>query len=215
MNPLAAIHVRKKQLGLDDDTYRAMLERVTGKRSAGEMSHAERLKVVAEMDRQGGASARTSKSARKGFEGRFAKKLQALWIAAWNLGLVRDRTDAALVSFIRRQTGLDHVRFLHDPADAKKAIEALKGWIARDGGVEWGWSHGYDWLTHDAGKVAWAQFCLLWPGATLVGNRYDFYREACRAIGREVPAAGMGSLTPADWRAVMNAFGARVRQAKS
>ena len=44
---LAKIHVLKKQVGLDDeDSYRDMLEAQTGKRSAGNMSKAERHKVI-------------------------------------------------------------------------------------------------------------------------------------------------------------------------
>lgn len=43
---LAAIHVAKKQLGLDDDTYRDMLFTLTRKRSAGELDQAERQRVL-------------------------------------------------------------------------------------------------------------------------------------------------------------------------
>ncbi len=63
--------------------------------------------------------------------GKYAKKLQALWIAAWNLGIARDRDDKALLAFVKRQTGIDHTRFLVYADDAKRAIEALKGWINR------------------------------------------------------------------------------------
>lgn len=46
---LRDIHVAKKQLGMDDDTYRALLQRVTGKTSSADMSGAERQAVIAEM----------------------------------------------------------------------------------------------------------------------------------------------------------------------
>jgi hypothetical protein len=113
---------------------------------------------------------------------------------------------------VKRQTGLDHTRFLRDPQDARKAVEALKGWMAREGGVVWGSSHGYDWLQHDQGKVAWAQFRLLFPGATLMGNRADFTEAVGRALAQPVPLAGLGSLSPSDWRTVMNVFGERIRK---
>lgn len=132
---IAAIHVAKKQLGLDEDTYRASLVQVTGKNSAAAMSEAERQKVLERFRQQGFKAASTGR--RKPLEGRFAPKLQALWIAGWNLGLVRDRDDRALVAFVKRQTGIDHVRFLRHGQDAIKAIEALKGWLARAGGVDW------------------------------------------------------------------------------
>jgi hypothetical protein len=217
MNPTAAIHVAKKQLGLDDDTYRAVLVRVTGVSSSRDMSPAQRQAVLDEMRRLGfePAAGARSNGARKPLEGPFARKLQALWIAAWNLGLVRDRRDEALSAFVRRQTGIDHVSFLRDAADGKKAIEALKGWLARDGGVQWGTSNGYDFLTHDAGKIAWAQFRKLVPGATLMGNQAAFYREV-KTLVPHIAYDGMplGLLKPADWRTVMNAFGERVRRGK-
>jgi phage gp16-like protein len=43
---LAQIHIGKKQLGLDDDTYRAMLTSTTGKSSCADMSLGELYKVI-------------------------------------------------------------------------------------------------------------------------------------------------------------------------
>lgn len=211
MSAFAAIHTGLKQLGIEEEDARDLYVRQTGKRSLKDMSPREHEAVIGELRRLGFKPA--SKGPRKRLDGRFAKKLQALWIAAWNLGLVRDRTDEALISFVKRQTGIDHVRFLRHPEDAKKAIEALKGWMKREAGVEWGFSRGYEWLKHDAGKVAWAQFRVLVPGATLMGNRADFHREIGRVLGA-VPLAGLGALSASDWRMVMNAFGERVRRAK-
>jgi hypothetical protein len=41
-----------------------------------------------------------------------------------------------MIAFVKRQTGLDHTRFLTDAADAARAIEALKAMCAR-AGVVW------------------------------------------------------------------------------
>ncbi|MBB4302327.1 phage gp16-like protein [Rhodobium orientis] len=130
---LAQIHIAKKDLGLEDDDYRAVLERVTGKTSSAVMTPGERGRVLDEFRRLGW----TPQQKRKGLDGPFAKKVQALWIAGWNLGLIRDRRDSALIAFVKRQTGIDHTRWLVDSGDAAKVIEALKGWLAREGGVEW------------------------------------------------------------------------------
>jgi hypothetical protein len=210
MRALATIHVGLKQLGIEDEDARDLYERQTGKRSLRAMSAAEHDAVIGELRRLGFTKA--SNGSRKRLEGRFAKKLQALWIAAWNLGLVRNRADEALIAFVKRQTGIDHVRFVRHPEDAARAIEALKAWMARDGGVEWGRSNGYEFLKHDAGKIAWAQFCAIVPGATLMGNRDGFHRMVGQALGRDLPLAGLGALAPEDWRIVMNAFGARIRK---
>lgn len=66
---LARIHAGAKQLGLDDCTYRSLLERVTGKRSAGDMNVAERNAVIAELVRLGFKEARRA-DGRKAFPGK-------------------------------------------------------------------------------------------------------------------------------------------------
>ncbi len=48
---LARIHLLKKDLGLDDDSYRDLLEKLTGKRSAGKLTGPERNKVLIYMNR--------------------------------------------------------------------------------------------------------------------------------------------------------------------
>lgn len=50
---IAKIHIAKKQLGLDDATYRDVLERVTGKTSCKEMQLDELKAVFAECKRLG------------------------------------------------------------------------------------------------------------------------------------------------------------------
>lgn len=211
MSAIAAIHSGLRQLGIDQDDARDLYERQTGKRSLREMNARQQQAIVDELRRLGFQKA--SRHGSRPLQGPFAKKLQAQWIALWNLGVVADRTDAALLAFVKRQTGIDHVNFLRDPAEARKVIDGLKGWMAREGGVVWGTSNGYDFLAHDAGKVAWAQFRKILPGATLIGNKLDFVR-AVEAIVGDHPA-GLGSLTPAEWRAVMNSFGERIRKAKA
>lgn len=50
---LARIHMGKKQLRLDDETYRALLVRVTGEASSAQMSAQQRNAVIVEMVRLG------------------------------------------------------------------------------------------------------------------------------------------------------------------
>ena len=127
MTALAKIHVLKRDARLGDDDYRALLERETGKRSSKDMTGPERLKVISALERL--APGQSSSHAKA--TGAFARKLQALWIAGWNLGVVDDKSDKAMINWLKRQTGLDHHRFLQDPDDAGRAIDALKGWIRR------------------------------------------------------------------------------------
>lgn len=127
------IHVAKREIGIADDDYRALLSRVTGTASLRDMSDRQHHDVIAEMKRLGfQAKPRTGKLA-----GAYGAKLNALWLSGWNLGVVRNRSEDALIAFVERQTGISHVNWLRDRDDAMKAIEALKKMIARDAGVDW------------------------------------------------------------------------------
>lgn len=131
MNQLAAIHIKKTQLGLDDETYRALLERVTGKRSAKDLSASQRFTVITELERLGAPRHRTKTA----LEGRYAPVLRALWLTGYNLGIVNDRRDSALIAFVNRQTGIAHTAWLREQRDAARAIEGLKKWIEREGAL--------------------------------------------------------------------------------
>lgn len=50
---MAKIHIAKKDLHLDDDTYRDVLWRVTGKRSCKDMTIAQLQDVVKDMEKSG------------------------------------------------------------------------------------------------------------------------------------------------------------------
>ena len=220
MSALAAMHVAKKQLGLDDDTYRSVLNQVTGKSSAKDMSEGDRQRVLARFREMGFGAGSTVRKG--GLEGPYAKKLQALWIAGWNLGLVHDRKDSALVAFVRRQTGIDHVRFLHEPDDAAKAIEALKAWMAREAGVEWNpGRHAEAWACRPGYRIALAQFAIL--KREMAKNLPTHVPTQADLTGRnQTLTLWMQSRkygTPAtvidtEWHAVMNELGRLLRDLK-
>lgn len=133
MSTIASIYGLRKELGLDDDTARDLYQREVGKRSLKIMTAAEQEKVADALRR---AKKLAPAAGPRAMTGPYAKKLQALWISGWNLGLVRNRNDDALLAFVEKQTRISHVRFLRDAADARKAVEALKSWLER-GGVDW------------------------------------------------------------------------------
>lgn len=206
---IAAIHVAKKQLGLDDDTYRAKLTNITGKASAKDMSEAERQKVLTVFRSEGFAPAPAARrpDGRQKLTGSFAKKLQALWIAGWNLGVVENRDDAALLAFVKRQTGLDHVRFLHHAEDGRAAIEALKAWLHREAGVDWTvYQLGSPWRNLPGFKIAEAQWRILVPQSPR-----DFWGVVTDMIGQPDTYR---DLTDAEWITVMNKFGESIRTDK-
>jgi phage gp16-like protein len=205
---IAAIHVAKTQLGLDDDTYRAKLQNITGKTSAKAMSENERQKVLTVFRNEGFAPLGAGKRAggRAKLSGKFAKKLQALWIAGYNLGTVRDRDDAALEAFVRRQTGIERERWLHHADDAERVIEALKGWIARDAGVTWSNAglHPDSYMRQFGYKIANAQWAIVAPDAAK-----DFWPVVTDLVNHDVLHR---HLSDQEWITVMNWLGDRIRK---
>ncbi|MER9851786.1 regulatory protein GemA [Mesorhizobium sp. M0106] len=201
MTPLAAIHVANKQLGLDEDTARDLYERVTGKRSLRQMNDREHQRIVDEQRRQG------FKPAEKGLQGPFAKKLQALWIAAWNLGIVRDRRDSAMLGFVKRQTNIEHTRFLLDADDAAKAIDALKAWMTREAGVDWSLSvNTPEWLRPSGAKIALAQWHRLSVAKAVDPKGFrQFVWDTAKPLDQ---------MADRDWPAVMNALGEQIRKVR-
>lgn len=136
---LGKIHIAKKQLGLDEDTYRGLIHHVTGKRSAGDLDSTERRAVLDEMARRGfkpqprdhGRGRRNRP--RAAAQHPQAAKARALWLSLYHLGEVRDPAEAAMDSFIARQCGISTAAWMKDPNDARTVIEALKSWCERAG----------------------------------------------------------------------------------
>jgi len=133
---IATIHVLKGQIGLDDDAYRDFLYQQAQVRSSKHLSVASAGRVIERM-REITGERPAVKGSVAGLETPVGSKLRALWIAGYNLGIVRARDDKAMLAFLERQTGVSHVRFLGDPRAAASAIEGLKSWLARAGRVEW------------------------------------------------------------------------------
>lgn len=131
---LARVHMAKAKAGLDDDTYRDMLEARTGKRSAKLCSAAQLRVVIGHLEHDGFTMPQRTVS---GPAKAVVKKVQALWVSGFNLGIINDPSDRAMESFIARQTGLRKAAWLREHAKADAVIGALRAWLAREGGVEW------------------------------------------------------------------------------
>lgn len=129
---LKRIHMLRRQAGLDDGDYRALLQRVAGKGSAKDLSPAEADVVLRHL----GAAPVSANAARRA-DGPYAGILRALWFDAYQLAIVRSASDTAMIGWVQRQTRVSHTRFLTEPEQARPAIEGLKKWIAREAGVEW------------------------------------------------------------------------------
>lgn len=206
------IHAGFRQLGIiEDDDKRALYFRVTGQSRLSLMSADQEGAVLTELRRLGFKTVERRPNGAAKLNGKFAKKLQAMWIAAWNLAVVPDRDDAALIGFVKRQTKVDAVQFVHQWDDARAVIEALKARMTRDAGVQFGSDQGCDWLAGDVAKMAWAQWRIIRPDAGLM-VRKGFDDAVAAALGR--PITMLVELTDRDWQAVMKTLGVRVRAAR-
>lgn len=137
MNTTAIINIAKAELALDEDTYRALLMRVTGKDSLRQMSERQRIDVVEEMKRKGFRirASKASKPLPKAFAPH-SRLIHALWNSCHRLGVIENPSRQALRAFCKRFVvhGFDQVVVdpdLLDRAQATPIIEALKKMEAR------------------------------------------------------------------------------------
>lgn len=121
---IAAIHVAKAQLGLDDETYRALLVRITGKASSKDMNGCELQAILAEMRRLGFKDL-AGKSWRAGSQKPFVRRLFALAKSIDELGYWRHPYKKALQLFVAEKTGVENPEWLTSE-QAAPLIEALK-----------------------------------------------------------------------------------------
>ena len=208
---IAAIKIAQKQLGLDDDTYRAKLHILTGKTSTKEMTEAERQKVLVSLRGNAPRLAPVRHDGRDGkhkLSGKYLPKMRALWIACYNLGVIDDRRDSALEAFAmgRQLPNISDMRFVHKASDGASVIEALKDMLGR-AGVVWAdhkpcepyeQSHGY--------KIARAQWAILTPQGS-----NEFWPVVADIVNEDT---SYRNLTDAEWINVMNFLGTMVRRQK-
>jgi len=134
------IHVAKRDLALDDDTYRAMLVAVTGKDSISGLSVPQLERVLAHMksrgftvrhkspkDRTRDSAHPPSELSRPIAQDAQSKKIRALWLSLHDMGAVRDCSEAALGAYVRRITRCDALQWLNSE-QASRVIETLKKW---------------------------------------------------------------------------------------
>ena len=133
---ISTIHVLKARAFEDDETYRDFLRKEAGVDSAKQLTVRTAGRVIDRL-RELAGEAPAVRGAVGGLNSAIGGKLRALWIAGYDLGVVTDRTDRAMLSYLQRQTGVSHTHFLSNPAAASSAIEGLKGWLARAAAVEW------------------------------------------------------------------------------
>ena len=125
---LAIIHMAKKQLGWDEETYRDVLEMRTGKSSSGKLTAKERSDFIDHLSSFG------FKVQRKPFRklnSAEQRKALALWMEIKNRGYLNN-SQASLESLFPK-LGIQTAKLEWlTGAEVRKLIEALKSWIERE-----------------------------------------------------------------------------------
>ncbi|MDC5753837.1 regulatory protein GemA [Vibrio europaeus] len=150
------IHVAKRELALEDDVYRMLLESTTGKTSCSKMNIKELEQVLDALESKG--FKRQGNTSKKPFKKRLSPKsgksknaiidkCRAVWIQMAVHGFVRDRSENALDSYAQRilkkdPNKVDCIAWC-DENQAATVLEALKCWHHRvmiDEMKEKGWT---------------------------------------------------------------------------
>lgn len=146
---IATIKTLVKKLGIDDDSYRAMLVEHTGCSSLGDarVSSRDRQRVIEHLrqleKRMGMATERpsppasvaprTSRGSEMGYEEDEEpriRKIRTMWLHLYDLGEVEAPTEAALEAWVARQVKIQRLRWLQ-PKQMNAVIEQLKRWTDR------------------------------------------------------------------------------------
>lgn len=211
------IAIARKTLGLmDDDTWRDKLAgRYGGKRSLTQLRDADLVDLVEHLRDLG---FKPSKSGPRRAEDPMSRKIRALWLSLYHLGVATDPAETAIVAFATRVTGgkgkgKQALQFLTGE-ERSQVIEGLKDWATRDGGVDWSpyYHNGKKIKDEPRQRVIEAQ----WRRALDLGaiTPKPFTRPVDYARG----ITGLGGFQfykPADFDRVIEALGQIIRKAQA
>lgn len=121
------IHVGKTQLGMDDDTYRAMLRNVINVDSAKKASWVQLETVLEHMNSLGFKPKAKKRSQPRST---VTQMLKAHWITMAKQGFLDDGSDEALRRWTMRMVRVESPQWLTD-MHASRALKSLKQWHKR------------------------------------------------------------------------------------
>lgn len=140
---LAQIHIGKKELGLDDETYRDVVERTTGYRSAGGCDINQLYDILSVMNEKGANIKPARRYKNKHNLANFKKycgeqkpkneqegMIFKLWVDICKVNKAHNPSPAGLRGLCNRITGKIAPRFCNS-VEQSKLIEALKNILGR------------------------------------------------------------------------------------
>jgi phage gp16-like protein len=138
------IHIAKNELGMSDESYRALLVNEAGYDSCKLLNDTQLRSVLERMKKIGFKVKPKSKVSPQSRNKPKHQKtqidlLRALWISMAKEGIVNDRSEAGLNAWVKRATvringgeGIDSVEWLaNDTILANRVLESLKQWRLR------------------------------------------------------------------------------------
>lgn len=123
------IQIAKRDLAMDDATYRLVLRAAGGADSTTAM-RAPALRAVIEHMKKAGFQVRSKKGDRRQDTRREARKVRALWLFLHALGVVKSPEEKALATYVKRIAHVDDLHFADGNA-MLSLIETLKKWAMR------------------------------------------------------------------------------------
>lgn len=127
------IHVARRELRMDDETYRLMLagmKGLDGATSTADLSVPNLLRVLEQLKAKGFKVRPNKKAKRPLADDEQSKKIRALWLTLHDMGAVRDSSEEALAKYVLRMTQVAALQWL-TAAQASQVIENLKQWMGR------------------------------------------------------------------------------------
>ena len=127
------IHVGRRELGMDDETYRLMLASMNGldgATSTADLNVPNLYRVLEQLKQKGFKVRPKSKGKRPAAADPQSKKIRSLWLTLRDKGALRDPSEEALVKFVHGETGVQALQWL-TTEQASQVIEHLKQWVAR------------------------------------------------------------------------------------
>lgn len=136
---ITLIHVAKKDLRLDTDTYRDALRAAVGKTSCRDMTLAELSRVLVSFQKRG-FRVRSKPQNRALKPATATAKIRAIWRLMHGQGFLISGSEVALNGWVRKQTapqnggeGVANYQWLEkEPALASDMLERLKRWHRRE-----------------------------------------------------------------------------------
>lgn len=123
------IQVARRDLAMEEESYRAMLARVTGRDSLKTMTPQEMERVLREFERLGFVGKKKVRKFRPSSDKPYVRLIFALWREMSPM-LRSEGSEEALRTFIMKMAGVDAPQFLNEP-QARRVIEGLKKWRDR------------------------------------------------------------------------------------